>query len=101
MTPTTQAVDNLRSRLQRIHTECMDTRPNQAVGEMIEVMLKMPEWAELARPQEVADAERYRWLRDANNWDEDGICPITANGEDTIYGEHLDKAIDAARRAAN
>jgi hypothetical protein len=42
------------------------------------------------------DAERYRWLRDSSNWSEDGICPIVASGEDTIYGEHLDQSIDAA-----
>jgi hypothetical protein len=40
------------------------------------------------------DAERYRWLRDSSNWSEDGLCPIVANGEDTIYGKYLDRSID-------
>lgn len=50
--------------------------------------------------KDAKDAERYRWLRDSRNWREDGLCPIVANGEDTIYGEHLDKSIDDAIAAS-
>jgi len=42
------------------------------------------------------DAARYRWLRNADNWSEHGPCPLVATCEDTIYGEALDHAIDAA-----
>jgi hypothetical protein len=44
-----------------------------------------------------ADAERYRWLRDADNWTEAGPMPCVATFDSTIYGAKLDAAIDAAR----
>lgn len=52
-----------------------------------------------AQQNDAADAALYRWLRDEKNWSEDGITPIIANGEDTIYGDHLDQAIRAATAA--
>lgn len=44
------------------------------------------------------DAERYQWLRNENNWEEEGLCPIVANGEDTCYGGALDHAIDSRNK---
>jgi hypothetical protein len=43
------------------------------------------------------DAERYRWLRNADNWCEEGPMPMVATFDSTIYGTALDAAIDAAR----
>jgi hypothetical protein len=43
-----------------------------------------------------ADAERYRWLRNADNWTEDGLVVCNGGGEDTCYGDFLDQSIDTA-----
>jgi hypothetical protein len=51
--------------------------------------------------EEKKAAIRYLWLRDANNWTETGIVVCSGNGEDTIYGEALDKALDAEILAAS
>jgi hypothetical protein len=53
--------------------------------------------AELRAARE--DAGRYRWLRNADNWQEEGPMPIIATFNSTIYGAALDAAIDAARSA--
>ncbi|HGO9514210.1 hypothetical protein I5K88_28970 [Pseudomonas aeruginosa] len=49
------------------------------------------------------DAKRYRWLRDSgrllgDNMDshEYNFCVVTADGEDVMWFEQLDSAIDAA-----
>ena len=60
-----------------------------------EIVFRM-ERAEAERDALRADAERYRWLRDATNWSETGPCPVVATCEDTIFGEALDIAIDVA-----
>ncbi|WP_447404527.1 hypothetical protein [Pseudomonas aeruginosa] len=50
-----------------------------------------------------ADAKRYRWLRDSgrllgDSMDShaDNFCVVTADGEDVMWFEQLDSAIDAA-----
>ena len=40
-------LNSLRGRLERIHLVSMNSRPKQAVGEMIDTMLQMPEWGRL------------------------------------------------------
>ncbi|MEQ6526276.1 hypothetical protein [Pseudomonas aeruginosa] len=50
-----------------------------------------------------ADAKRYRWLRDSGRMlgdsmdsHADNFCVVTADGEDVMWFEQLDSAIDAA-----
>ncbi|MGP5757728.1 hypothetical protein [Pseudomonas aeruginosa] len=50
-----------------------------------------------------ADAKRYRWLRDSGRLlgdsmdsHEDNFCVVTADGEDVMWFEQLDSAIDSA-----
>jgi hypothetical protein len=42
------------------------------------------------------DAERYRWMRDGNNKDDDRI--MSFSGDSLKSGDALDTAIDAARK---
>lgn len=49
--------------------------------------------------EEAKDAARYRWLRDAKNWTEEGLVVCNSGGEDVCYGDNLDFAIDAQIRA--
>jgi hypothetical protein len=46
------------------------------------------------------DAERYRWLRDSNNFVDGGIIVGNAEGEEILWDESLDRAIDAAIAAS-
>ena len=60
---------------------------------------KRAEQAEAALVREGKDAERYRWLREHEDWD----SPIVKLGYDeyeTAHGEELDAAVDAAIAAA-
>lgn len=42
------------------------------------------------------DAERYRWLRDSNNFVDGGMVVGNAEGEEILWDTSLDAAIDAA-----
>ena len=46
----------LELRLNRIATACTSTAPKQAIGEMLDAMLKMPEWSTLRTA--IAEAEK-------------------------------------------
>ena len=52
--------------------------------------------AELAG--ELRDAERYRWMRTAKEWDSP-IVVLGYSDYEVAQGKELDKAIDEARRA--
>ena len=74
--------------------QCVDIlkQQGQTIDTQAEKITELESQVEALRK----DAERYQWLRDEKNWNEDGITPIIGNGEDTIYGEALDNAIDTA-----
>lgn len=59
------ALTALRDRLERIHAACSDTRPKQAVGEMIAGMLAMPEWNAAQAVSSPSNADAIAAAQDA------------------------------------